>query len=105
MGNIRRRAQAPQRDLRKKILLAGLTVRVPLTLRVRIRPNKAGRNVVHGDTPRPEFVRELPSQSNLSRLRRRIGLDACLTYSQARTAGDVHDPSAPGFLHVWRNCL
>ena len=53
--------------------------------------DEAGRDVVDGDSPRPELVRELARETDLRRLRRRVRLDAGEADTESRAARDVDD--------------
>ena len=82
-----------------------VAVRLPLPLGRRVRAHEAGRDVVDGDAPRPELVRELPRQSDLRRLRRRVRLNAGEADAEPRAARDVDDAAAARRLHPRRDGL
>src|SRR5215211_7415252 len=70
--NVLRRTEPLERNSVDQRALTLLAIRLPLSLRRGVRPHEAGGNVVHGDTPRPELVRELSREPDLGRLRGRI---------------------------------
>src|SRR5205085_948508 len=81
------------------------SVRLPLAFRRRVRANESRRDVVDGDVPWSQLVRELPGEPDLCRLRRGVRLDAGEADSEARAAGDVDDPTRARLLHSRRNRL
>ena len=92
-GDVVGRAEPLQRDVLKQPLLALLAHRLPLPLGGRIGADEARRDVVDGDVPRPELVRELARQADLPGLGAGIGLDAGQADAETGAAGDVDDPA------------
>ena len=89
--NVLHRAQAPQRDPFDERPLSLGAVRCPLRLGGRIRAHEPGRHVVDRDAPRSQLVGQLPGETDLRRLGRRVGLDPGETDAEPGPARDVDD--------------
>src|SRR5450631_1154103 len=94
------RAESLCRDILEQLLPAVLAHRLPLLLGCRIGAYETRRDVVDGDVPGAEFMRELARQPDLASLGAGIGLNAGEADAEPGTAGDVDDAPIAALFHA-----